>query len=102
MKYLLQASNDIEKGSTRVFAVAGRRILLAHTKEGEYYAVDDLCSHDGAALDTGELYGYEVECPRHGACFDIRSGKALTLPATEDITSYPVTVDDAGISVEIN
>ena len=102
MDYLLKGADQMEKGTVKVFAVSGRRILLAHTNESEYFAIDDLCTHDGAELGDGELYGYEVECPRHGACFDVRSGKALTLPATEDVQSYPVTVNADGVSLEIN
>lgn len=102
MIYPLQGTDQMEKGTVKVFVVAGRRVLLAYTKEGEFFAIDDLCTHDGAALGDGELYGYEVECPRHGACFDVRNGKVLTLPATEDVNNYPVTVNADGVALEIN
>lgn len=67
---------------------------------GELFAIKDLCSHDNGPLEDGELEGkYEVACPRHGARFDIRSGKVLSPPAAVDIPAYPVQVVDGQIEV---
>ncbi len=68
--------------------------------DGTYYCIADLCSHDGGPLEDGPVDGFSVECPRHGACFDIRSGKALSLPATTAIPTYAVKVEDCFIYVE--
>lgn len=67
---------------------------------GQYYAIADLCSHDDGPLEDGKLDGHSVECPRHGACFDIRTGAALSLPATSPIPSFAVKVEDGFVWVE--
>jgi 3-phenylpropionate/trans-cinnamate dioxygenase ferredoxin component len=67
--------------------------------DGKYYAIGDLCTHDDGPLGDGELEGHQIICPRHGARFDIRNGKALTLPAVVDTPWYPVRVVDGWIEV---
>jgi 3-phenylpropionate/trans-cinnamate dioxygenase ferredoxin subunit len=77
---------------------AGDRILLDIDGEpiavfniaGSYFAIKDVCSHDDGPVAEGPLDDHHIECPRHGAKFDIRSGEALTLPAVVDIPAYPV------------
>ncbi|RUM54493.1 MAG: ferredoxin [Methylococcus sp.] len=66
---------------------------------GEYYAIEDQCSHDGMELASGEREGDEIICPRHGARFCIRTGKALTPPAYEDIHSFPLRIEDGFIQI---
>jgi 3-phenylpropionate/trans-cinnamate dioxygenase ferredoxin subunit len=60
---------------------------------GEFFCLADVCSHDGGPLGEGELFGHEIECPRHGALFDIRTGEAVTLPATAPTSVYRVRVE---------
>lgn len=67
---------------------------------GSFFAIADLCSHDDGPLEDGDLEGFTIECPRHGACFDVRSGAALSLPATAPIPSYQVKVEDGFIWIE--
>lgn len=67
---------------------------------GQFYAIADLCSHDDGPLEDGELEEYSVECPRHGACFDIRTGAALSLPATSPIPAFEVKIEDGFIWIE--
>jgi len=62
----------------------------------DVYAIGDRCSHAEASLAQGELFDYEVECPRHGSAFDVRTGQPGALPATKPVPVYAVTVDDAG------
>lgn len=90
----------VPPGRVTVVEVAGRRIALCHTESG-YYAVDDLCSHDGGPLDQGEVRDHEIECPRHGARFDIRSGRPLCLPAVRPIKTYPTRVSGDTVEVEV-
>lgn len=59
---------------------------------GEFFAIADLCSHDDGPLGEGEMENHDVVCPRHGAHFDVRSGKAVSLPAIVDIPAYPVRI----------
>jgi len=66
---------------------------------GEFYCIADLCTHDDGPLEEGTLEGYEVECPRHGARFDVRTGAALCLPAVTPVPSYEVKVEDGRIYV---
>jgi len=66
---------------------------------GEFYCVADLCSHDDGPLEDGELDGFEISCPRHGARFDVRNGRALCLPATKSIPTYIVKIVDGDIYV---
>ena len=73
--------------------------LVVFNIAGEYYCIADLCSHDNGPVGEGELEGYEVICPRHGARFDARNGKVLALPAVEDIPAYPVRVVDGIIEI---
>ncbi len=64
------------------------------------YALADTCSHAEASLSEGEILDHQVECPRHGATFDVRTGKALTLPATRPVATYTATVRDRRVFVE--
>ena len=71
---------------------------------GEVLAIEDRCSHDDGTLVEGELDqdSCTIECPRHGSRFDLRSGRALTLPAYQPVETFPVSVDDGMIRVEID
>jgi len=68
--------------------------------DGEFYCIADLCTHDDGPLEDGPVDGHSIECPRHGACFDIRTGAVLTLPATVAIPTYLVKVEDGDIYIE--
>ena len=93
-------TDDIAPGKVNVYEVAGRQIAVCNV-DGTFYAIDDVCTHDGGPLDQVELVGDEIECPRHGACFDVKTGKALTLPAVLPVRSYPVQVNGDEIMVEV-
>lgn len=93
-------TDDIEEGHAKVVEAGGHRIALCNTGDG-FYAVDDMCSHDRGPLDVGRLIGHKIECPRHGAQFDVTNGKALTLPAVRPIRSYKTRVDGHDIEVEV-
>ena len=71
--------------------------------DGEIYAIEDRCSHDNGTLVEGELDqdGCTVECPRHGSRFDLRTGKPLTLPAYVPVETFPVTIENDMIKVEV-
>ncbi len=65
--------------------------------DGELYAVEDICTHDGGELAGGEIDGFEVECPRHGARFDLRTGAVTCPPAYEPIAKFPVKIENGVI-----
>ena len=82
---------------------AGEISVGVYNLDGEYYAIEDRCSHDDGPLCEGEFDPETgiVICPRHGANFDIRTGDALTLPAYQPVAVYPVRVVDGFIRVEV-
>ena len=80
-------------------AIEDTQILLCNA-EGQYYAIQDLCTHDGAPLGQGRLVGCEIECARHGAKFDVTDGSATSLPAFRAIATFPVRIKDGVIEVQ--
>jgi 3-phenylpropionate/trans-cinnamate dioxygenase ferredoxin subunit len=70
--------------------------------DGEYYAIEDICTHDGGELASGRCEGDQIICPRHGARFCIRDGRALTPPAYEDIETFPVRIHEGSIQIEVD
>ncbi len=68
---------------------------------GTLFAISDICTHAEASLSEGRVDGETVECPLHGACFDLRTGEALTPPAVEPVQTFPVVVQEDEIYVEI-
>jgi 3-phenylpropionate/trans-cinnamate dioxygenase ferredoxin subunit len=93
IEYITVATVDeLGNGQRLIFEVDTLPIALFNIA-GEYFAIADICSHDDGPVAEGDVREYEVECPRHGARFDIKSGKALTLPAVVDIPAYPVRLE---------
>ena len=93
-------ATDVEVGTARVVEAAGQANRPLQHGEG-FHAIDDICSHDRGPLDQGTLDGNRIECPRHGAQFDVRTGKALTLPAVRPIKTYETRVEDGDIEIEV-
>lgn len=71
--------------------------IAVYNIDGDLYAIEDVCSHDGGDLAGGDVHGFEVECPRHGARFDVRTGAVTCPPAYEPIASFPVHEVDGQI-----
>jgi 3-phenylpropionate/trans-cinnamate dioxygenase ferredoxin subunit len=91
---------EIPAGSSLLVEVDMVRIALFNL-DGEIYAIEDVCTHDGGPLVEGRVVnGCEVQCPRHGARFDIRTGAALSFPAFEPTKSYAVRVEGQDIWIE--
>lgn len=74
-------------------------VIAVFNVGGEFYAIEDICTHDGETLTGGGVEGNEVICPRHGARFDITTGEALTAPAYEDLSTFEVKVVDGTVMV---
>ena len=85
----------------QTLAVDDRMVVLVHVG-GEWFCLDDVCTHDGGPLGEGPLCDHTLACPRHGAKFDVRNGKALTMPATEDTVVHEVRVEADKVFVKIN
>jgi 3-phenylpropionate/trans-cinnamate dioxygenase ferredoxin subunit len=94
------AENELPNGE-RVFVQVDDYSIVVFNIAGQYFAIGDVCSHDNGPVGEGELEGNEIICPRHGARFDIRTGKVTALPAVVDIPAYPVRVVDGQIEVGV-
>ncbi|MBI3840148.1 MAG: non-heme iron oxygenase ferredoxin subunit [Planctomycetia bacterium] len=83
--------SEIPDPGRKLVEVDDRLVVVIHTA-GHFYAVDDVCTHDGGPLGEGQLQGFTIACPRHGAKFDVRDGRALTMPATKATVTHDVKV----------
>lgn len=90
--------DDFPAGEVKVIEAGGERIAVANV-EGDLYAFEDRCTHDDGPLGEGELDGYEVVCPRHGARFDVRDGAVRSMPAVYPVKTFPVVVEDGQVEV---
>ena len=91
---------DISEGAALETGAEGQPLALFKVG-GKVYCTGNLCTHAEAFLSDGYLEGYEIECPLHGARFDIRDGRVLCAPAVKDIASYPVRVEGEEVFVEL-
>lgn len=94
------AEGELPNGQ-RIFVDIDDLSIVVFNIAGTYFAIGDICSHDNGPVGEGEVEGNEIICPRHGARFDIRTGRAVTLPAVLDIPAYPVRINDGQIEVGV-
>jgi 3-phenylpropionate/trans-cinnamate dioxygenase ferredoxin subunit len=92
---------DLDSGSLMAVTAGGKQVCLARLASGEVFAMSDICSHEWIELSEGDLDGEDVECPAHGSRFNVRTGDVSGLPAEEPVATYPVTIEDDQIFVEI-
>lgn len=90
---------DVADGG-RISALVDELPVLVFRVGADFFAIEDVCSHDGQPLTDGPCVGTTVTCPRHGARFDLKTGKPLCMPATEPIATFPVVVEGDTIYVE--
>lgn len=93
-------ASEIPVGQFKAVQVDGKRLIVCHAESG-FYAVDDTCTHDDGPLADGWLEGEAIECPRHGAQFDVKTGRVLCLPAAVPINSYEVEVAGDEVLVDV-
>jgi 3-phenylpropionate/trans-cinnamate dioxygenase ferredoxin component len=91
-------TGDLQPGQMKCVKVGRRRVGLANV-DGEILAFDDTCTHEEASLTEGEIFGETVECPLHGAAFNIRTGAVESFPATVALPVYAVRVDGDDVQV---
>lgn len=91
--------DELTPGFWRTVDVEGTQIAVFNVN-GEYHAIEDVCTHDGGILTGGTVQGEEVMCPRHGARFSIITGEALSPPAYEPVVTFPVRVEDGMVQVK--
>lgn len=103
MSEFVQVANvaDVINSGKIIVEVDDRMVVLLHIND-QFFCIDDVCTHDGGPLGEGELCGYELACPRHGAKFDVRNGAALTMPATEATVVHEVKIEGDNVFVRIN
>jgi 3-phenylpropionate/trans-cinnamate dioxygenase ferredoxin subunit len=94
------AKDAIPAGQVRVFQAGGRSIAVANV-DGTFYAIDNICTHDRGPLGEGTLAGDQVECPRHGARFDVKTGGVTAFPAVRPVKSYPVQLSGDEVQVDV-
>ena len=94
------ATKDVPPGKAVAVSVGNKRIALFNVN-GQYYAIDDECTHDGGPLSEGELAGTIVTCPWHGATFEVKTGDVLSDPAYEKVNSYKVEVEGQEIKIVV-
>jgi 3-phenylpropionate/trans-cinnamate dioxygenase ferredoxin subunit len=99
LEYVTIATVDELGNGERLIVYVDKEAIAVFNIAGEYFAISDVCSHDDGPVAEGALDQFDLECPRHGARFDLRSGKALSLPAVVDIPAYPVRIEGDEIQV---
>ncbi|MFZ9561544.1 MAG: Rieske (2Fe-2S) protein [Burkholderiales bacterium] len=95
----VSAVGEIAQGGCKVVDVDGTTVALFNVG-GNFFALEDVCTHDGGELASGVIDGDEVICPRHGARFCIRTGEALTAPAYEPTAKLPLRIENGFIEVQ--
>jgi 3-phenylpropionate/trans-cinnamate dioxygenase ferredoxin subunit len=89
---------ELAPGAWRVVDVDGAAVAVFNL-DGAYYAIEDVCTHDGGVLTGGAVEGDVIVCPRHGARFSIRTGEVLAPPAYEDVPTFPVRIEGGTVQV---
>ena len=95
------AADEILEGHVKDFELNGTNIILTKV-QGRIYALDNLCTHDGGDLGGGDIVDGEIECPRHGARFDLKTGAATRFPAVEGIRTYDVKIENGELLVAMS
>ncbi|MGZ9224385.1 MAG: Rieske (2Fe-2S) protein [Anaerolineales bacterium] len=93
-------ANELPNGERLFVEIEGKPIVIFNIA-GQFFSIADVCSHDDGPVGEGDLEGYNIVCPRHGAEFDVRTGKVISMPAVVDIPAYPVRVVDEMIQLGI-
>lgn len=94
-------TDDIDEEDLIRFDYDGRTFAIYHSPDGEFFCTDGKCTHEEVHLEDGLVQGYEIECPKHNATFDYRSGEALRAPACVNLNSYKVRVENGRVMIEI-
>ena len=96
----IASTDEVAPGAVKQYMVEDRPVALCNV-DGEFHAIEDVCTHDAGPLDQGELIGSQIKCPRHGAKFDVTTGRALTLPAIKPVPKHDVKVEGDDIYVAL-
>ncbi|MDE0524832.1 MAG: MocE family 2Fe-2S type ferredoxin [Boseongicola sp.] len=94
-------TNDVEVEDLVRFDHGDRTFAVYRSPDDEYFCTDGLCTHEQAHLEGGLVMDHEIECPKHNATFDYRTGEAKRAPACIDLATYPVKIEDGSVWIEI-
>lgn len=94
--------SEIAEGGMLLVEADDQLVILFRVDGDDFYCLDDVCTHDGGTLSDGPVEGGEIQCPRHGAKFDIKTGEAKSMPATKPTKAHEVKVDGDDILVKIS
>ena len=97
----LAAVDEVPVGSLKAVMADHTEICLAHAEDGEFYAINDVCTHENFLLSGGEMFDLQVECPQHGSRFNLKTGAVTGLPAVFPTVVYPVEVTDGEVYVDV-
>ncbi|MCH2131857.1 MAG: non-heme iron oxygenase ferredoxin subunit [Pirellulaceae bacterium] len=97
----IATNSEIPEGG-KLYVELDERLVVIFRAGGDLYCLDDVCTHDGGPLGEGQLSGYEIACPRHGAKFDMRTGQALTMPATEATAVHEIKAEGDDVLVRLS
>ncbi len=95
MEVRVARRSAVSSTEVRAFTAGNREIILCEV-DGEIYALDGICTHEDLPLDGGDLDDGILECPWHGARYEVRTGRVRALPATRPLRTYPVREDEEG------
>ena len=101
MPWFTVATSDELQSGDRIVVEIGHHVIGVFRVSDNYYAIRDVCTHDDGPLADGEVDGHEIECPRHGARFDLRDGAVTAPPAVLPVPIYPVRVEGDDVQVEV-
>ena len=101
IEYLdIAPASELPNGERLFVEIEGKPIVIFNVA-GQFYSIADVCSHDDGPVGEGDIEGYNITCPRHGAEFDVRTGQVVSMPAVVDIPAYPVKILDGMIQIGI-
>jgi 3-phenylpropionate/trans-cinnamate dioxygenase ferredoxin subunit len=99
--YLVASVQELPQDTMKHVEAGDTPVCLAHAEDGNFYALNDVCTHEEFSLSDGELWGTDVECPQHGSRFNLQTGKVTGLPAVIPAKTYPVKLEGSDIYVEV-
>jgi 3-phenylpropionate/trans-cinnamate dioxygenase ferredoxin subunit len=100
-RYRVASVDELPAETLKRVAAGPIPVCLAHAEDGQFYALNDICTHEEFYLSDGELWGLDVECPQHGSRFNLQTGKVTGLPAVIPAKAYPVSVEGSDVYVEV-
>ena len=102
MSYVAVArETDVSPGEVKIVDADVKSLCLVHCEDVTWGAIDNVCTHYGGVLGEGELEDCQVECPRHGARFELATGRVTALPAVFPVNAYPVRVVDGEVQIDV-